>query len=100
MDSQRLVKVSKYLSKHLRHQPERLGLTLAPGGWVSVDELLRACGDHQFSITRDELDKVVASNDKHRFSFDASGESIRANQGHTTAVDLQLEPMTPPALLY
>ena len=40
MDDKRLVKVSRYLSKHLRHEPERLGLELQPGGWVSVDELL------------------------------------------------------------
>ena len=100
MDSQRLVKVSKYLSKHLRHQPERLGLTLAPGGWVTVEELLRACADHQFPVTRDELDEVVARNDKQRLSFDPTGELIRANQGHSVEVDLQLGPVTPPAILY
>ena len=43
MDDARLVKISKYLSKHLRHQPERLGLTLQPGGWVPVADLLAAC---------------------------------------------------------
>lgn len=61
MDKTRLVKVSKYLNKHLRHQPERLGLTLAPGGWVAVDELLSACAAHQFSITRAELEEVVVA---------------------------------------
>src|ERR687886_309343 len=55
MDSRRLVKVSKYLSKHLRHQPERLGLALAPGGWVPVDELLAACARHHFPLTREQL---------------------------------------------
>ncbi len=43
MDDKPLVHISKYLSKHLRHQPERLGLALAPGGWVTVDDLLAAC---------------------------------------------------------
>ncbi len=100
MDNARLVKISKYLSKHLRHRPERLGLTLTPGGWVPVEQLLKACRHHQFPITREELDEVVARNDKQRYAFDETGTLIRANQGHTVPVDLQLEPQTPPATLY
>jgi putative RNA 2'-phosphotransferase len=100
MDNQRVVKISKYLSKHLRHEPERLGLELEDGGWVGVDELLRACARHQFPITRQQLEEVVATNDKQRFSFDETGTKIRANQGHSVEVDLQLEPLDPPALLY
>lgn len=100
MEPTRRVKISKYLSKHLRHQPERLGLTLAPGGWVPVADLLAGCTRNGFPVSREELDEVVRSNDKQRFSFDATGTQIRANQGHSTAVDLQLEPIFPPALLY
>lgn len=100
MHHSRPVKISKYLSKHLRHQPERLGLTLAPGGWVSVDHLLTACAAHQFPITRAQLEEVVATNDKQRFSFDPTGKLIRANQGHSVEVDLQLEPQVPPDVLY
>jgi len=100
MDDDRLVKVSKYLSKHLRHQPERLGLELAPGGWVAVDDLLAACLRQGFPITRDELQEVVARNSKQRFSFDEAGARIRANQGHSVEVDLQLAPATPPDVLY
>lgn len=100
MDPARLVKVSKYLSKHLRHAPERLGLTLASGGWVAVDELLAACARQRFPLTRAELDEVVAQSDKKRFAFDETGARIRANQGHTVDVDLELQPAEPPALLY
>ena len=100
MDGRRLVKVSKYLSRHLRHQPERLGITLEPGGWVAVDTLLRACADRGFALSRDELDEVVARNDKRRFSFDATGARIRANQGHSVDVDLGLEPAAPPEKLF
>lgn len=100
MDKSRQVKISKYLSKHLRHTPERLGLTLALGGWVSVDELLSACAAHQFSLTRAELEEVVASSDKQRFSFDETKTRIRANQGHSIEVNLQLEPRIPPDVLY
>lgn len=100
MDDTRLIRISKYLSKHLRHQPERLGLTLGPGGWVSVTELLEACARHQFPVSRADLDDVVACNNKRRFSFDPTGTLIRASQGHSVAVDLQLEPVEPPEVLY
>jgi putative RNA 2'-phosphotransferase len=100
MDSSRLVKVSKYLSKHLRHQPERLGLTLAPGGWVEVEALLDACAADRFSVSWEELLEIVETSDKKRFSFDPTQTLIRANQGHSTPVDLQLEPLTPPDVLY
>ncbi len=100
MDDQRRVKISKYLSKHLRHQPERLGLSLEPGGWVAVDALLAACQRHRFAVSRAELQEVVARCDKQRFAFDDSGSRIRANQGHSTEVDLQLEAAVPPDVLY
>ncbi|MCC7450602.1 MAG: RNA 2'-phosphotransferase [Anaerolineae bacterium] len=98
--SQRQYRISTFLSKHLRHEPERIGLTLAPGGWVRVDDLLAACANHRFPITREELETVVATNDKQRFSFDPTGMLIRANQGHSVEVDLQLEPTEPPDVLY
>ncbi|WP_128377467.1 RNA 2'-phosphotransferase [Streptomyces cavernae] len=98
MDARRTVKVSKYLSKHLRHQPERIGLTLDEAGWVEIETLIAASTAHGFPFTRAELDHVVAHNDKRRFSID--GTRIRANQGHTVTVDLGLPSATPPALLY
>lgn len=100
MNDKRRVHVSKYLSLHLRHQPERLGLTLEAGGWVEVEELLDACAHDNFPLTRDELNEVVATSDKKRFAFDDTHTRIRANQGHSVAVDLQLEPVAPPAALY
>jgi putative RNA 2'-phosphotransferase len=100
MDKRRLIRVSKYLAKHLRHQPDRLGLTLAPGGWMPIEALLEACARNCFPITRAELLTVVAANDKQRFALDETGTLIRANQGHSVEVDLQLEPQEPPALLY
>jgi putative RNA 2'-phosphotransferase len=100
MNETRLVKVSKYLSKHLRHDPEGLGLTLAPGGWVGVDDLLAACARRRFGLSRAELEEVVAGHSKQRFSFDPGGTQIRANQGHSVEVDLQLSPADPPGTLY
>ncbi|WP_055525131.1 RNA 2'-phosphotransferase [Streptomyces graminilatus] len=98
MDDRRTVKVSKYLSKHLRHQPGRIGLALDEAGWVEIDILIAAATAHGFRFTRDELDHVVAANDKKRFAVD--GTRIRASQGHSVEVDLGLPPATPPPYLY
>jgi putative RNA 2'-phosphotransferase len=100
MEDSQLIRISKFLSKYLRHEPERLGITLELGGWVSVDVLLRAAAAHGVPLTRAELEEVVARNDKQRFAFDETGLRIRANQGHTVPVDLQLESATPPSVLY
>uniref|UniRef100_UPI0030DC2697 RNA 2'-phosphotransferase n=1 Tax=Calothrix sp. NIES-2100 TaxID=1954172 RepID=UPI0030DC2697 len=100
MMDNRLLKISKYLSKHLRHQPDSIGIKLAAGGWVNVQELIAACANHQFPITLEELQEVVATNDKKRFSFDSTGTLIRANQGHSVEVDLQFQPVIPPNVLY
>lgn len=97
-EQKRTVKVSKYLSRHLRHQPDLIGITLDKNGWVSIDALIRAAASHGFGFTRTELDRVVAVNDKQRFTID--GARIRANQGHTVEVDLGLAPAEPPAYLY
>ncbi|MEG3629859.1 RNA 2'-phosphotransferase [Streptomyces poriticola] len=98
LDDRRTVKVSKYLARHLRHQPERIGLTLDEGGWVEIDTLIAAAAAHGFRFSREELDHVVATNDKCRFAVD--GSRIRASQGHTVAVDLGLPEATPPPYLY
>ncbi|MFF5758994.1 RNA 2'-phosphotransferase [Streptomyces longwoodensis] len=98
MDDRRTVKVSKYLSKHLRHQPGRIGLVLDEGGWVEIDTLIAAAAAYGFPFTREELDHVVAANDKQRFAVD--GTRIRASQGHSVDVDLGLPPATPPPYLY
>ncbi|MBE9093111.1 RNA 2'-phosphotransferase [Tychonema sp. LEGE 07203] len=100
MNNSRLLKISKYLSRHLRHSPSCIGLQLSPGGWVPVSELLAACQTNNFPVQLAELKKVVAENDKQRFSFDETGTLIRANQGHSVEVDLQLEPAVPPDILY
>src|SRR5947209_8391446 len=96
----RLVTTSKYLAKFLRHAPHELGLTLQPGGWVPVDDLLAATQKHGFPIPYDELVECVETNDKQRYSFDVSGELIRANQDHSVEADLQLDEREPPETLY
>lgn len=100
MDAKATTRLSKFLSQHLRHQPAAIGLTLQEGGWVKVADLLAACAAHGHPLTRDELEDLVEDNDKQRFAFDETGQRLRAQQGHSVAVDLQLTPAEPPAVLY
>src|SRR5215207_3813789 len=96
-EERRLLRLSKYLSKHLRHRPERLGLELGPGGWVEVDALLEACARQRFPVSRAELEEVVGRNDKKRFAFDPSGTLIRAQQGPCASA---ASTVTPAAIVY
>lgn len=90
---------SKFLSLVLRHEPERIGITLDSAGWTPVDALLAAFASHGQPLTRAELDELVATSDKQRFALSADGTMIRANQGHSVEVELELAPATPPARL-
>jgi putative RNA 2'-phosphotransferase len=95
-----VVKTSKFLSLVLRHQPQKIGLTLDSAGWVNVQELLAACNAHGKRMTLAELEAVVRDNDKQRFAFSEDGLRIRASQGHSVEVELQYEPAIPPPILY
>jgi putative RNA 2'-phosphotransferase len=93
MEEDSMIRLSKRMSKALRHKPERIGLTLDASGWVAVSDLLNALG-----VTEEELREVVARNDKQRFTIE--GDRIRANQGHSVEVDLGLPVATPPDTLF
>lgn len=100
MDSAALVRLSRRLSYILRHDPASAGLTLDPQGWVAVDDLLAALGT---SVSRDDLDTVVAGNDKRRYAIRSGAggrDEIRASQGHSVPVDLGLDRVPPPPVLY
>ena len=93
-------KISKRLSFVLRHKPESVGLQLDPQGWVPVMELLDALGAHGMRFSRAKLERIVKENDKKRFTFSADGKRIRAAQGHSVEIDLDLREATPPTHLY
>jgi putative RNA 2'-phosphotransferase len=100
MDSKQLTRISKFLSLVLRHEPEKIGITLDPAGWVGVRELLDALARHKFSVSEAQLQEVVADNTKKRFGFSEDGSRIRANQGHSVEVELGYSPTVPPDVLY
>jgi putative RNA 2'-phosphotransferase len=100
MDDRRQKRISKLLSYHLRHRPDALGIELEPGGWIHINTFLEAANSRGKKLSLDDIQHVVASCPKQRFTLDAAGGRIRANQGHSVAVDLELTPTTPPSVLY
>jgi putative RNA 2'-phosphotransferase len=98
--SDRTVKISKFLSLVLRHQPEKIGLRLDEQGWTPVERLIEASRENGIEFTLEELQHVVANNDKKRFAFSPDGLLIRASQGHSIEIELGYEPAEPPEALY
>ena len=88
------------MSLVLRHKPEQLGLRLDENGWVEVSELLAAMCSQGLDVDADLLEEVVRENDKQRFAFNEDKTRIRANQGHSVEVDVELEETLPPDFLY
>lgn len=95
-----MVRLSKRMSNWLRHNPEAIGLTMDGAGWVAVDQLLANASARGKGFSRENLDLVVASNNKKRFEFDETGTLIRARQGHSVEVDLGYAKAEPPEVLY
>lgn len=91
---------SKFLSYVLRHQPEAIGLELDGEGWAEVHLLLVRARAAGHELSHEVLERVVAESDKQRFALSADGLRIRANQGHSVAVDLNLPPLEPPEELF
>lgn len=92
--------ISKFLSLVLRHKPEEIGLILDDEGWASVNELIEKINNTGLALAFEDLKEVVETNDKKRFVFSNDFSMMRANQGHSIDVDLKLEPVTPPTILY
>ena len=94
------VAVGRYISLLLRHRPEAGNLVLDANGWCDVQSLVDAVAARFTGFSVADLEWIVANNDKRRYSFDESRCRIRANQGHSVNVDVELAPSTPPSVLY
>jgi len=94
--------VSKFLSLVLRHSPETIELKLDENGWADVEELIEKCNKKgsQNQMTAELLDYVVKNNDKKRFAFNEDKTKIRASQGHSISVELNLNETEPSEYLY
>ena len=91
----KLVKTSKFISLVLRHRPDKIGLKIDSNGWAKVGELLEKA-----SISFEDLCEIVDTNEKKRFAFNSDKTLIRASQGHSICVDLEMKAVQPPDVLY
>ena len=98
--AKQLKQLSKFMSLVLRHQPEVIGLMLDENGWADVTELIEKLNAKGAGADIALIQEVVAANDKKRFIFNEDHTRIRASQGHSIAVELHLQEMTPPEYLY
>lgn len=92
--------ISKFISMILRHKPEVINITLDEHGWANVDELINGIAEQYPGFTIKELEKIVKTDNKQRYSFNEDKSLIRANQGHSIPVDVELDEKTPPDILY
>lgn len=90
---------SRFISLILRHKPETIGITLDEHGWANVKDLIeRIKKTRPFDM--DMLEEIVRTDNKQRYSFNEDKTLIRANQGHSISVDVELKKAVPPDILY
>lgn len=91
--------LSKFISLILRHKPEVIGISLDKHGWANVDELLVGIRRTR-PIDMEILEEIVRTDEKQRYTFNGDHTRIRANQGHSIQVDVELEEAEPPEYLF
>lgn len=94
-----LNKTSKFISLILRHKPETIGIALDEHGWADVEELIEGIGRTR-PFDMEMLEEIVRTDNKQRYSFNEDKTLIRANQGHSIPVDVELPVTAPPEYLY
>lgn len=94
------IKISCFISMLLRHKPQAAGLTLDEHGWADAGELIKGVSEHKAPLTMEELEYIVNTDDKGRYSFNEDKTLIRANQGHSIPVDVELDETEPPEFLW
>lgn len=94
-----LNKTSKFISLILRHKPEVIGIALDEHGWANVSELIEGIQKTR-SFDMEMLETIVRTDNKQRYSFNEDKTLIRANQGHSVPVDVELPEAVPPEYLY
>lgn len=95
-----LQSISRYISLILRHKPEVIGITIDEHGWANVEELIQGIAKNNPGFNKEFLEEIVRTDNKQRYSFNDDKTLIRANQGHSIPVDVELEEKEPPKILY
>ena len=92
--------ISKYMSLILRHKPDVIGIELDEHGWANVNDLISGIEKDNHGFNFELLEEIVRSDSKQRYSFNDDKSLIRANQGHSVNVDVELKEKEPPEYLY
>lgn len=100
MTSKEEIKYSKFMSLILRHKPQEIGLTLDRYGYVNTLDLINGMNKKGYKVTITDIEEIVIHDNKQRYSFNDDETKIRANQGHSVKVDLELKTVEPPEILY
>ena len=93
-------RLSVFISLILRHKPDVIGITLDERGWANVKELIDGINASGRNINMEMLEEIVRTDNKGRYSFNDTKELIRANQGHSVKVNVELKEVKPPDILY
>lgn len=100
LQSKNDIETGRFISFILRHHPESVGITLDEHGWADTDILIDRVAEKFTAFSFDDLERIVRENNKQRYSFNDDKTKIRANQGHSVAVNMEFTPVTPPDILY
>ena len=92
--------LSVFISLVLRHNPDAAGIQLDEHGWANTEALISGINSTGRKINMELLEEIVATDNKKRYSFNENKTLIRANQGHSILVDVELKEQEPPEYLY
>lgn len=101
VDMGNYTKLSKAVSRALRHQPWVYELEIDAEGWTRVDDLLTALRRESaewVSLELKDLELMIAESSKPRHEI--RGPMIRALHGHSFPGRIHIEPSDPPPTLF
>ena len=94
-----LTDASRFISLVLHHKPEMMGISIDEHSWANVEKLIAEIAkSREFDMKI--LEEIVRTDNKQRYSFNEDKTLIRANQGHSIPVDVELEEVVPPVELW
>ena len=87
-----LKRKSQKLAFLLRHD---INYAFDEHGWRDIEDLIR-----NYGYTMELLENIISTNNKQRYEFNEDRTMIRARQGHSINVDVELAEAIPPQVLY
>ena len=104
MNKKKKIELSRFMGKLLRHQPEIANIKIDYHGWTDVNDFIYKINKTKFNgdniLTIDLLEEIIQEDKKTRYSFNDDKTKIRANQGQSIKVSVDMEERMPPEILY